>query len=318
MFVLSVEGSALGHPLSSRPLTLGRGAGSDVMLSDDTVSGRHAAVWTDGEVVWVHDLLSRNGSFVNEQRVTGLARAVVGDTLRFGEARFQLAQTDATPDDPELNLVLEDLETGVRTALPSDRMRLGDLPGVDLRIPGAPEVVIGTDGRENLWMGVDGEAQPLRVGTPFSVGGRLLVLRLDSAASPVTREMHTTRYPYRLEATLDGGPGPRAVLTDLRTGHSHTVGVENRATLLWVLARQRQLDREAGKSEQDQGWYPEGAILQDVWGRGGGGTAANLRVLLCRLRRDLKDAGFDPWFLEHRAAHLRVRVDEARLEGGAG
>lgn len=67
-------------------ITVGRGDEVDVQLaSDERVSRVHAEIERLGGVWTVaDDGLSRNGSFVNDERVTGRRRLADGDELRFG------------------------------------------------------------------------------------------------------------------------------------------------------------------------------------------------------------------------------------------
>lgn len=67
-------------------LWVGRGDSADLRLGwDEEVSGLHAQIEVvRGECTLVDDGLSRNGSFVNEERVQGRRRLRDGDTLRFG------------------------------------------------------------------------------------------------------------------------------------------------------------------------------------------------------------------------------------------
>jgi pSer/pThr/pTyr-binding forkhead associated (FHA) protein len=69
-----------------RPLWIGRRPSVDVCLSwDGEVSGVHAQLEPGGgEWTLVDDGLSRNGSFVNGERVAGRRRLRDGDMLRFG------------------------------------------------------------------------------------------------------------------------------------------------------------------------------------------------------------------------------------------
>jgi pSer/pThr/pTyr-binding forkhead associated (FHA) protein len=70
-----------------RRLSVGRGEGADVSLPFDAeVSRVHAELERVGEE-WtlVDDGLSRNGSFVNGERVVGRRRLRDGDVLRFGD-----------------------------------------------------------------------------------------------------------------------------------------------------------------------------------------------------------------------------------------
>lgn len=72
---------------SRSPLTLGRQSASDIALTwDDEVSRAHAAIECIGDV-WtlVDDGRSRNGSFVNGQRVHGRRALRPGDVLAIGQ-----------------------------------------------------------------------------------------------------------------------------------------------------------------------------------------------------------------------------------------
>jgi pSer/pThr/pTyr-binding forkhead associated (FHA) protein len=67
--------------------TIGRGLSSDICLHwDEEVSRVHAQLELMGED-WAlaDDGLSRNGSFVNEERVAGRRLLTDGDELRFGD-----------------------------------------------------------------------------------------------------------------------------------------------------------------------------------------------------------------------------------------
>lgn len=67
-------------------LWVGRGESADLRLDwDEEVSALHAQIEVvRGECTLLDDGLSRNGSFVGEQRVDGRRRLRDGDTLRFG------------------------------------------------------------------------------------------------------------------------------------------------------------------------------------------------------------------------------------------
>jgi pSer/pThr/pTyr-binding forkhead associated (FHA) protein len=69
-------------------VTIGRGEGCDVPLArDPEVSRLHAQLERLGDTwVVVDDGLSRNGTFLNGERVTGRERLANGDVLRCGES----------------------------------------------------------------------------------------------------------------------------------------------------------------------------------------------------------------------------------------
>ncbi len=81
------------------PLGVGRADDNEVLLMDDHISRRHARFLFDDGVVWVQDLGSANGTYVNGERLTGGCRLYHGDDVSFDNLRFQLVGKgqDLTP-----------------------------------------------------------------------------------------------------------------------------------------------------------------------------------------------------------------------------
>jgi putative serine protease PepD len=77
---------------------IGRHPNSDLMLPDEQVSSQHAYLveLPDGRVE-LHDLDSRNGTFVNGVRVTGPVILNGGEELRLGETTIRTAPPQAAP-----------------------------------------------------------------------------------------------------------------------------------------------------------------------------------------------------------------------------
>jgi pSer/pThr/pTyr-binding forkhead associated (FHA) protein len=85
-------GSGDEIPLDSSPITLGRGVTNDVPLQgDEYASTRHARIEPRRDGIWVEDIGSTNGTFVNGIRLTRERRLAPGDVLRVGETdlRFE-------------------------------------------------------------------------------------------------------------------------------------------------------------------------------------------------------------------------------------
>ena len=70
-------------------ILIGRADECDVQLSDRWVSRRHCEISVDGDQVWICDLGSMHGTYVNDQPVVRrLLRA--GDTIRLGLTQFSV------------------------------------------------------------------------------------------------------------------------------------------------------------------------------------------------------------------------------------
>jgi DNA-binding winged helix-turn-helix (wHTH) protein len=67
---------------------LGREGGDVIVLGSSTVSRRHARIVIDGRRIAVEDLASKNGTYVNECRVTSSTMLGDGDRLRTGSLVF--------------------------------------------------------------------------------------------------------------------------------------------------------------------------------------------------------------------------------------
>jgi hypothetical protein len=77
--------------IDSAPLTLGRGGQNTVALDgDEFASARHARVEARADGLWVEDLGSTNGTFVNGARVTTPRRLEPGDVLRVGQTDLRV------------------------------------------------------------------------------------------------------------------------------------------------------------------------------------------------------------------------------------
>jgi hypothetical protein len=73
------------------PTLVGRDAATGIRLDgDEYVSARHARLEPRADGVWVEDLGSTNGTFVNGARVDGARRLQAGDLVRVGSTELQL------------------------------------------------------------------------------------------------------------------------------------------------------------------------------------------------------------------------------------
>jgi len=79
--------------LDSSAVTVGRSAENDVVLdSDEFASTKHARIEPRRDGVWVEDLDSTNGTFVNGMKVKQRHKLSPGDVIRVGETDLRFEQ----------------------------------------------------------------------------------------------------------------------------------------------------------------------------------------------------------------------------------
>lgn len=75
--------------------TIGRDGGNLVVLGDEKISNKHAAIVFEDGQYWIKDLQSKNGVFVNGAKVGVAERLVNGSIIELGSTllRFELNGT---------------------------------------------------------------------------------------------------------------------------------------------------------------------------------------------------------------------------------
>jgi pSer/pThr/pTyr-binding forkhead associated (FHA) protein len=78
-------------PVDSLPVAVGRGGQNEVPLDgDEFASAQHARFEARRDGLWVEDVGSTNGTFVNGARVTTPRRLTRGDVVRVGQTDFRV------------------------------------------------------------------------------------------------------------------------------------------------------------------------------------------------------------------------------------
>jgi pSer/pThr/pTyr-binding forkhead associated (FHA) protein len=78
-------------------MVLGRQAECDLQLTEGHASRKHAKLLIAEDGVWLEDLNSANGTFVNGAKVTGKVKLSSGDRLRFDVEEFDFRIPSAAP-----------------------------------------------------------------------------------------------------------------------------------------------------------------------------------------------------------------------------
>jgi two-component system, cell cycle response regulator len=93
-YLIVIAGQSVGEmfPVGGG-LVIGRGADADVRVADDDISRRHARIGVQGKELWVEDLGSKNGTYLNGIR---MRRELLqnGDKIKVGTTVFRFAYQD--------------------------------------------------------------------------------------------------------------------------------------------------------------------------------------------------------------------------------
>lgn len=295
---------------------VGRAPQNDLVVADTRVSAQHVVLWAEADGLWVRDLGSANGTWINENRVRGPERVPPGAVIRLGpECRVAARLLGKQVTSGFRRVALQDAR-GARFPILRDRFTIGGAQDCDLMVAGAPprvatilvfpsgELVLGTpEGETSLQLG---EAFRL-LGVDYA-----LVALPDSVQTTVTQPPVT--YPYGLDVRLSRDGTPVATLVDHENARRIVVHHPQQSALLHLLAlRARPQGGAQGGADIDgaRGWCPEHDLVAALWGDRP--PAGALRHLLRELRADLAREGLDPWFIERRGGEVRARLESVNI-----
>jgi len=126
-----LQGSSDGKVLKipTPKCVIGRGDDCHLRLQKDAISRQHCEIVTTENEVLVRDLKSRNGTFVNEERVAAEAVLLSGDILRVGPQQFELIieQTVAKPKRPKVGDIKEAVARTAEGSSVGSTADLGDV-----------------------------------------------------------------------------------------------------------------------------------------------------------------------------------------------
>jgi predicted component of type VI protein secretion system len=93
LIVASGKSAGRSIAIKRNKLLIGRAEQCDVRPLSEDVSRRHCAVTVGPAEVWVEDLGSRNGTFVNGAKISERTKVVDGDVIRVGSLELKVACT---------------------------------------------------------------------------------------------------------------------------------------------------------------------------------------------------------------------------------
>jgi pSer/pThr/pTyr-binding forkhead associated (FHA) protein len=71
-------------------LRIGRDPASEILVNHEPVSNQHARLWYRNKQWWIEDLLSTNGTFLNDERIETPTILISGDEIRVGKVLLEI------------------------------------------------------------------------------------------------------------------------------------------------------------------------------------------------------------------------------------
>lgn len=112
MIVMSDRGLIKQVSLRTGKTGLGRDLDNAVVIDSNRVSRRHAVLIKEGSSVWVRDLDSSNGTFVNDERVV-FCRLEHGDTVVIGDYKLRYLEPIGARESATLTLDLASMHSAL-------------------------------------------------------------------------------------------------------------------------------------------------------------------------------------------------------------
>jgi hypothetical protein len=87
--------AAMGHDpgtvfdLGNGGATLGRSASSDIEVDDPFASSAHARIFPRGDFMYIEDVGSTNGTYLNGRQVRRAEQLKMADTIRIGDTEYR-------------------------------------------------------------------------------------------------------------------------------------------------------------------------------------------------------------------------------------
>lgn len=85
------------YELTADTVTIGRGLDNEIILGVESVSGHHCSLDKRGREYWITDTESRNGTFVNNKKITKATQLQPGDLIQLGAALLRCGSGEKSP-----------------------------------------------------------------------------------------------------------------------------------------------------------------------------------------------------------------------------
>ncbi|MFT5680422.1 MAG: hypothetical protein ACI8RZ_001328 [Myxococcota bacterium] len=280
---------------------VGRGRVCSIVIPRRIVSSEHASLtWlaSTGGPGWVlRDLASRNGTWLNDQRLDPGAPATLttGSVVAFGDPEDRWSLIDDAPP------------IAMARRIPDGAVHLAEGGALLLPSSGDPEITVFHSGYGDWILEDDSGARTVQDQEILTATAGSWQLFLPQVVEGTVNSSALRPELMTLTLQLQVSRDEEHVKTTLHLGTQH-FELEPRSYhyLLVLLARIRRDDADA--SEEEQGWIDAELLARQL-----AVTRRTLNVHICRLRQQIGQTGIDgaAGIIERRSGARQIRLGVA-------
>jgi EAL domain-containing protein (putative c-di-GMP-specific phosphodiesterase class I) len=164
--------------IDSSQFVVGRRSGVSLQLANPSVSGTHAELLVEEANLYVRDLGSTNGTFVNGERINERCKLKHGDLVQFAQNVFRVGvETDALDN----KTIQDDAADRALALIQFDKLM------TDRSVTPHFQPIVKTVGKETLGYEILGRSRLFGLTTPQAMFSAAAVLNLEAELSRILR-----------------------------------------------------------------------------------------------------------------------------------
>lgn len=194
----AITGDLAGQEIAiDRDMLVGRHQAADIVLQAAEISRKHAAFLLKENMLWVQDLGSSNGTFVNDLRIEQETLLKQDDIVQFASLKFSvLAPVAAVEVAPEIEATAEKVVKQVEVTEPT--------PAQQMNEQGIPEL---KERDASIQLSRDGMPTNIGIPKPAPIAEGIDLNAVKPEPRPIPVEQPVTRVEAEKEAQKNASVG---------------------------------------------------------------------------------------------------------------
>lgn len=193
--IQAISGEFTGQEISiDRDMLVGRHQSADLVLQSAEISRKHAAFLLKEQALYVQDLNSSNGSFVNDLRIADETLLKEGDIVQFASLKFSVLAPAV-----ELEHAADVAETAEKVTAQTEKT-----PAQQMNEQGMPEL---NQRDSSVQLNRDGMPQGVAVPKPAPIPEGVDIHAVPAEPTPVSVEQPVSRVEQEKEQQKNASVG---------------------------------------------------------------------------------------------------------------